>query len=77
MLEIRFLSPWTAGLNPSLATFIGNAISVTFVSWPLMPLAIGLLGWWLAPKPTWRITFLGIGCLCLLYLLEIVLLWVH
>jgi uncharacterized protein len=42
MAEIRFLSPWTHGLNPSLATFIGNVISVVLLAWPFMPLAIAL-----------------------------------
>ncbi|WP_157091808.1 antibiotic biosynthesis monooxygenase [Methylobacterium nodulans] len=51
MLEIRFLSPLTAGLPPAVATFVGNAISVALVSWPLMRVAATGLGWWLRPAP--------------------------
>lgn len=54
MLELRFLSPLLAGLNPALATFIGNAISVALVTWPLAPLAIRSLRWWLQPDPARR-----------------------
>ena len=53
-LEIRFLSPHLAGLPTTLATFIGNAISVSLVSWPLVGLARSAMGWWLAPAPRHR-----------------------
>lgn len=77
MLELKFLNPWTNLLNPSLGTFIGNAISVTLVSWPTLPFAIWSLRWWLTPegnrdfKTTLKGTFIVLG----LYLLEIALLW--
>ncbi len=77
MLEFKFLSPWTSKLNPSIATFIGNAISVSLVSWPLMPIAIWFFGWWLSPKsPTSQLTTLR-GALILMgvYLLEIAIFW--
>ena len=51
MLELRFLSPLLAGLYPAIATFIGNLMSVAVVTWPLAPLAIRALGWWLQPNP--------------------------
>ncbi|MEH3145651.1 MAG: antibiotic biosynthesis monooxygenase [Methylobacterium frigidaeris] len=51
MLEIRFLSPLLSGLDVAVSTFIGNAISVSVVSWPLMAGAIVCLGWWLRPAP--------------------------
>ena len=77
MLEIKFLSPLTSGLNPSLATFIGNAISVSLVSWPMIPIAIWFLEWWLSPQEDKRLqaTLVGTGVVLLLYLLEIALLW--
>ncbi|MBS9476571.1 antibiotic biosynthesis monooxygenase [Ancylobacter radicis] len=53
-LEIRFLSPHLAGLPTAVATFIGNAISVSLVSWPLVGLARAGMGWWLAPAPAHR-----------------------
>ncbi len=77
MLEMKFLVPLIKNLNPSVGTFIGNAISVSLVSWPMMGLAIRLLGWWLNPKPgqKFRANVLGLLALAGLYLLEIVCLW--
>lgn len=77
MLELKFLVPWTAGLNPSLATFIGNSISVSLVSWPMMPVAIYFLNWWLSPKQydKGRINLLGLFLVISLYALEIALFW--
>lgn len=54
MLEIRFLSPHLAGLPTAVATFIGNAISVSLVSWPLVGLAQLGLRWWLHPPAARR-----------------------
>ncbi len=75
MLEIRFLSPLTAGLPPAVATFIGNAISVALVSWLLMRIATAALGWWLLPAPDRRrrIECLGAGVMLGLYAAEIAL----
>lgn len=77
MLEFKFLSPQTKDLNISLATFIGNALSVTLIAWPGMPIAIRLLGWWLVPKGNHRqaLNYLGTAILFLLYLTEITLFW--
>lgn len=76
MGELKILSPWTVSLNPSLATFIGNAISVTLIAWPLMPIAIWLLGWWLSPKQvSYRSLLMGTSLVVLLYLLEIAIFW--
>lgn len=77
MLELKFLSPFTQHLNPSFGTFIGNAISVTLVSWPMMGLAIALLNWWLNPNPEHKVraNVLGLLAIAGLYLLEIVCLW--
>lgn len=77
MLEMKFLNPWTRSLNFSLATFIGNAISVTLVSWPLMPIAIRYLNFWLLPDPQsyMRDTIVGTIVVVGLYILEIGLLW--
>jgi hypothetical protein len=79
ILELKYLSPLTANLNSSVATFIGNAISVTLIAWPFMPIAIWFLGWWLAPKGTAfqqkKTTLMGMGILILLYFLEIATFW--
>lgn len=76
MLEIKYLNPWASGFGSSLGTFIGNAISVTLISWPLMPLAIMLLGWWLSPYPDQlRKNIIGTLTVALLYILEIALFW--
>lgn len=77
MFELKFLMPYLKGLNFSLATFISNAISVTLISWPMMPIAIFFLGWWLSPKGTQRMrkTIIGTGLVFLLYLIEIAIFW--
>ncbi len=77
MLEILFLNPLISGLNLSLATFIGNAISVSLVSWPMVPVAIYCLGWWLVPKSGFylRNTIIGTLVVIFLYIIEILVFW--
>jgi antibiotic biosynthesis monooxygenase (ABM) superfamily enzyme len=80
MLEMKYLSPvlgaggW--GLHASLATFIGNAISVALTSFITMPLCVRWFGWWLFPggNSAW-ITSKGLGLLFVLFAAEVVLLW--
>ncbi len=76
MLELKFLNPQLATLNPALRTFIGNAISVAVTTWPLMPLAIFGFHAWLFPenKPRWMVLTMPI-VLVLCYVVEIALLW--
>jgi len=74
MLQIRFLYPLLTSLNLSLATFVGNTLSVILIAWPLMPLAIGGLEWWLNPR-SWRVTLWGTAFLCFLYFMEILIFW--
>ena len=78
MLEFKYLSPLTTGLNLSVATFIGNAVSVTLISWPMMPIAIRLLGWWLTPPPKKHklLSFSGTFLILFIYLIEILIFWV-
>ncbi|WP_228840652.1 antibiotic biosynthesis monooxygenase [Candidatus Protochlamydia phocaeensis] len=77
MLELKFLSPLTRSLNSSVATFIGNAISVALISWPFMPIAIGFLGWWLSPKQGKQrsVSLMGTLVILILYMCEILLFW--
>lgn len=78
MLELKYLRLLTGGnLSLSVTTFIGNAISVTLISWPFMPLAIYFLGWWLSPKGNnaGRVTLLGTFLILLLYLIEVAVFW--
>lgn len=77
MLELKFLMPYLKGLDISLGTFISNAISVTLISWPMMPLAIKFLKWWLSPidENDTRITVLGTILVLVLYLIEIAIFW--
>ena len=79
MLEMRFLSPiltsW--GLYASLATFIGNTISVFGTTFVTMPLCIRWFDWWLftdEKTPAW-ITPVGLGFLAALFAVEIGALW--
>ena len=73
MLEIMFLGPLLRGLHVAVSTFIGNAISVSLVSWPLMAVAIFGMGWWLRPAAAsrWRTEVLGALTLAGLYAAEI------
>lgn len=77
MLERKFLLLESAGFNPSLATFIGNAISVSLIAWPCMPIAIRSLHWWINPKKPQEMGahLLGTGFVFILYLIEIALFW--
>jgi uncharacterized protein len=69
VIELRFLNPLLRGLNSSLATFIGNAISVAGTSFITMPLFVRVFGWWLfldKKSPKWRtpagVVILGLVC---------------
>ena len=73
MLEIKFLSPHLAGLDTAIATFIGNAISVSLMSWPLMKIAVRGMGWWLrcTPARRWQREVLGACTMLALYGIEL------
>lgn len=76
MLELKYLSPLVSHLNMSLGTFIGNAISVSLIAFPLMPLILKCLGWWVFPSGNkWTITLLGTLLVLCLYAIEIALFW--
>lgn len=77
MLEFKFLSPLLSDQNISFSTFIGNAISVSLISFPLMPIALFFLGWWLSPKGKNQdlITLSGALLILVLYALEIFIFW--
>ena len=79
MLELRFLSPVLTklGLHASLATFIGNALSVALTSFITMPLFVRWFGWWFFPAgaSTWPVTSKGVAILIVLFALEILALW--
>jgi antibiotic biosynthesis monooxygenase (ABM) superfamily enzyme len=73
VLELRYLSPSMRGLNAAAATFIGNVISVSLLAWPLMPLTISIMRWWLLPRKDrarWA-TPVGVAFLIVLYAVEI------
>jgi antibiotic biosynthesis monooxygenase (ABM) superfamily enzyme len=76
MLELKFLNPQLATLNPAVRTFIGNAISVTLTTWPLMPLAIWIFHAWLFPenKPRWLVLTSPLFLLAA-YAVEIAFFW--
>jgi uncharacterized protein len=78
MLETKFLSPRLAGVNFSLAMFIGNTISVALTTWLTMPLFIKALGWWLFPKSEASkiaLNLAGTAVIFLLYAIEVAALW--
>lgn len=72
MLEFKFLSPLTASFNSSISTFIGNAISVTLLAFPFMPIAIRGLKWWLESSNK-KVSIYGTLFVAALYVLEILL----
>jgi antibiotic biosynthesis monooxygenase (ABM) superfamily enzyme len=49
MLELLYLSPLLQLLNLSVATFIGNLLSVAALTWLLVPWANRTFSWWLRP----------------------------
>jgi antibiotic biosynthesis monooxygenase (ABM) superfamily enzyme len=77
LLELRFLNPHLAFLNPSLATFIGNVGSVAVTSFITMPLFVRWFAPWLFTgkhSSKWRGP-LWLGLLIALFIIEIALLW--
>lgn len=74
MLEFKYFFPKMTHVNLALATFLGNVISVSLITWPCMPTAIKILKWWLV-KPSQLANFLGFLLIFGLYLLEIALFW--
>jgi len=79
MLELRFLNPRLSalGLRASLATFIGNSLSVAATSFITMPLFVRWFGWWLFPDDasTFRVKSKGVAILIVLFALEVAALW--
>jgi uncharacterized protein len=79
MLELRFLNPVLSqfGLHASLATFVGNSLSVAATSFITMPLFVRWFGWWLFPDDasTLRVTSKGVAILVILFALEVAALW--
>jgi uncharacterized protein len=77
VIELRFLNPLLRGLNSSLATFIGNAISVAGTTFITMPLFVRAFGWWLfvdknSPRQT---TLAGLAILSALFAAEVAFFW--
>jgi hypothetical protein len=64
-------------MHASLATFIGNSISVAITSFFTMPWFVRWFGWWLFPEKgsEKRLTAKGLAILGLLYAVEIIALW--
>ena len=79
MLELRFLSPVLTilGLHASLATFIGNVLSVAAAIFIATPLFVRWFGWWLFPAnaSTRPVTSKGVAILVVLFALEVGALW--
>jgi len=77
MLERLFLSPWFDSPNAAVPVFIRNTISVALITWPLMPLTIRVLNWWLTPQKGAhiRIDLMGLAAVLSLYAVEIAAFW--
>lgn len=79
MLELRLLNPTLTalGIHGAVGTFIGNAISVALTSFLTMPWFVEKFNWWLFPgiaSPR-ALTRRGVRIICLLYLLELAVMW--
>ncbi len=72
MLEILFLNPLLTHLELPVSIFIGNVISVSLISWPLLPIAIRFLNWWLETDKL-SLNIKGIAVILFLYFIEIFL----
>jgi antibiotic biosynthesis monooxygenase (ABM) superfamily enzyme len=70
MLQIRYLNPHLTYFSEPIMIFLGNIISVTLISWPLLPLAIKSLRWWLETKKRSQ-ALLGTLVVVVLYIIEI------
>lgn len=76
MLEMRYLNLAQFGMHASLATFIGNSISVALTSFVTMPLFVRWFDWWLFPRgDRAAVTRKGVAILSALYAVEVVALW--
>lgn len=77
MLEMKYLSPLLKGYNASFGTFISNAISVSLLAFPCLPMANRCLGWWLLPTGSKRVqkTILGTLLIFLLYAAQVAFFW--
>lgn len=74
MFEMRYLSPLTMDWNRALGMFLSNAISVSLISFPGMPIAIRCLKWWLTANDA-KTNLLGALVVCAVYALELALFW--
>jgi antibiotic biosynthesis monooxygenase (ABM) superfamily enzyme len=77
VIELRFLNPFLRGLDSSLATFVGNAISVAGTTFITMPLFVRACGWWLFEdknSPRWT-TLAGLAILSGLFAAEVAFFW--
>jgi antibiotic biosynthesis monooxygenase (ABM) superfamily enzyme len=54
MLITYLVTPRLASLPMALGMFIGNAMSISALTWLLMPLANRAFGFWLTPAPARR-----------------------
>ncbi|MGE0671291.1 MAG: antibiotic biosynthesis monooxygenase [Parachlamydiales bacterium] len=76
ILERRFFGDLAHLIGKPLAIFIGNVISVFLISWPLMPITIRYLRWWLLPDSSkGSNTLIGACIVIALYIFEVGIFW--
>jgi antibiotic biosynthesis monooxygenase (ABM) superfamily enzyme len=77
MCEIKFLNPLLHELNPALANFIGNTLSIAGTTWITIPAAIAAFSWWLFPdeQNTVQTNIKGLAAVAAIFAVEIALLW--
>jgi len=66
VLLSRYLSPWLAGLPFAASMFVSNLVSVSILTWLLMPVVVRAFNFWLSPPPVRRVQFEILGLLAVL-----------
>ncbi|MBS0650237.1 MAG: antibiotic biosynthesis monooxygenase [Verrucomicrobia bacterium] len=76
ILERRFFGDLVHMIGRPLAIFVGNILSVVLISWPLMPITLRCLGWWLVPDSGKSNKKLIGACIVIaLYIIEVGIFW--
>ena len=68
---------WQAKFNKSIVTFTANALSVALLTFPMMPIVLKWLRWWLSPssESTYWTNIIGIVTIIALYVGEVAIFW--
>ena len=57
----------------ALNVFIGNLLGTIVLTWVMMPVAVRIMGWWIAPRVSSTVTLLGVLTMLAVYVAEVLL----